>query len=117
MIDIQEVPGSIPGVSMLQVDTYLARRSVRNAGRGVGLIPTKGSILLHVPAHVIGDMSYWDGTNWVYENVDYENWGVNDARNGKASQVASVPASNQASYTEGFNFGTYWKNQLQRTQF
>lgn len=62
-------------------------------------------------------MAYYDGTNWVYENVDYERWGVNDALNGKTTQVSSIPASNQSSYTEGFNYGTYWKNILQRTQF
>jgi len=83
----------------------------------VGLIPTKGSIFLHDPAHVISDMSYWDGTTLIYENVDYEQWGVNDAMNGKTTQVASIPSANQSSYTDGFNSGTYWFNILHRTQF
>lgn len=62
-------------------------------------------------------MSYWDGTNVIYENVDYETWGKNDALNGKTTQVGSIPAANQGSYTEGFNYGVYWKNILNRTQF
>jgi hypothetical protein len=65
---------------------------------------------------LINDMSYWDGTTLIFENVDYEEWGRRDAENGKTTQVASIPSTNQASYTEGFNFGTYWNSILNRIQ-
>lgn len=54
-------------------------------------------------------MAYFDGTNHVLERVDYVLWGKTNAENGQATQVSSVPAGFQASYTEGFNLGTHTK--------
>jgi hypothetical protein len=51
-------------------------------------------------------MAYWNGTQIVYESFDYMIWAQNDALNGKATQVSSIPAAYQSSYSTGFTYGS-----------
>lgn len=60
---------------------------------------------------------YYNGTVVVYENFDYALWGQTHAVHGSASQVGSIPATNQAAYTDGYNYGlTVMRQNINKVQ-
>lgn len=57
-------------------------------------------------------MGYWDGVSFIETQEDYIFHGRYDAEQNIPTRVSSVADKFKDSYTEGYNLGLYFKNNI-----